>query len=208
MKIYDATVESSDGNHQSVDADALSLIWIHRIGIGAGTTAAEISRFFQTHPDAREITGGNMAYTLVGTPDRVELALPLDERAAHARRWGNAWGIGFAQVGDFNRHPPPSDMWNRAVDTCAALCLWLAPHTPKMLSLLPRPLRTEIPVVGHGEVPAAYSKRSGKRQPGGSDACPGRLWDMGEFRQDVLRVKKDMSARRLVEMGIRFHHGQ
>ena len=112
--------------------------------------------------------------------------------------------VGFAQIGDFNREKPPADMWDRAVDTCATIVPWLAPHTPKMLELLPEHLRTEIPVVGHGEVPAAHGGKSGKEQPGGSDACPGKHWDMVAFRHDVLREVKDRQAEIMVDSGIRF----
>ena len=48
LKVFDYTAESDDGRHQSVSLDVISLIWIHRIGPGIGSSAVEISKFFQT----------------------------------------------------------------------------------------------------------------------------------------------------------------
>ncbi len=201
-KVFDYTIEADDGNFQKIDLDVLSLVWIHRIGPGIGRSVVEISKFFQT--EGASYTGGNMAYSFVNTPEQIQQGLPLEERGAHARRWGNMFGIGFAQLGDFNKQPPGPDQWNRAVDLCADLVPWLSGHNAKMLSVIPVHLRNDLPIVGHGEVPAAYSKKDGKEQPNGSDACPGRYWDMDEFRQDVRQVMKERHGYRLAENGVRF----
>ena len=206
MKVFDYVDAASDGKPQIQGFDQLSLIWIHRIGPGIGTNAVEISKAFQDTAEgqAGSYTGGNMPYHLIGARDNVQQALALAEKGAHARKFGNMWGIGFAQIGDFNRETPPLDMWQRAVDACAMIVPWLAPHTAEMIDCLPNYLCTGIPVVGHGEVPSAYGKTSGKRQPSGTEACPGRHWDMNEFRQDVTRVLRDQQAQRMVDAGIRF----
>ena len=202
LKVFDYVAEADDGNYQKIDLDVLSLVWIHRIGPGIGSSVVEISKFFQT--EGASYTGGNMAYTFVNTPDQLQQGLPLDEKGAHARRFGNMFGIGFAQLGDFNRTPPSVAQWERAIDLCAMLVPWLSDHSRTMFFKLPEHLRHELPVVGHGEVPGAYGADSGKQMPNGSDACPGRLWNMDEFRQDVRAVMKQRTGERLVEAGVRF----
>ncbi len=202
-KIFDYTAECYDGKYSRIEFGELSLVWIHRIGPGIGSSAVEIARFF-TKGEGRKYTGGNMAYSYVNTADQVQQALSLDERGAHARRWGNAHGIGFAQLGDFNKQAPTPEQWERAVDVCADLVPWLSTHSAKMWSLLPEHLRDELPVVGHGEVPAAYGVTSGKEQPHGSDACPGRYWDMDEFRYDVGAVVRERAAVNMLALGHRF----
>lgn len=202
LKVFDYTLESDDGRHQRVDLDALSLIWIHRIGPGIGSSAYEISKFFQG--EGASYTGGNMAYTFVNTPEQVQQALPLDEKGAHARRFGNAYGIGFAQIGDFNKEPPDPGQWARAVDLCVELVPWLSEHSRRMLLKLPEHLRHELPIVGHGEVPVAYGAKSGKEQPNGTDACPGRHWNMDEFRQDVKDAMRQSAGMALTDLGVRF----
>lgn len=206
MKIFDYVDDAADGKPQLQGFDQLSLIWIHRIGPGIGMNAIEISKAFQdTNPGkAGSYTGGNMPYHLIGTRDNVQQALALAEKGAHARKFGNMWGIGFAQIGDFNREQPPTDMWERAVDACAMIVPWLSPHADTMLSYLPAELRFDVPVVGHGEVPGAYGTTSGKQQPDGPEACPGKHWDMNEFRQDVLRVVRDRQAQRMADAEVRF----
>ena len=206
MKIFDYVTEADDGKYQKIDLDVLSLIWIHRIGPGIGSNVVEISKFFQT--EGASYTGGNMAYTFVNTPEQIQQGLPLDEKGAHARRFGNMYGIGFAQLGDFNKQAPPVDQWERAVDLCAAMVPWLSDHTRSMFLKLPEHLRHELPVVGHGEVPGAYGADSDKQMPNGSDACPGRLWNMDEFRQDIRAVMKQRTGEFLLQCGIRFTKDQ
>lgn len=203
VKVYDATAECFDGRYTRVDSNEQSIIWIHRIGPSVGTTAAQIARFFVSGKGV-SYTGGNMPYTYVNTDERVEQALPLDERGAHARRWGNTHGVGFAQVGDFNKKAPHAAQWERAVDVCADLLPSLTMHSLKGEAFIPWHLRRTIPVFGHGEVPAAYGSASGKQQPNGPYACPGRYWSMDEFREDVKLELERRAAARLKALGHRF----
>lgn len=206
-RIFDYTRACYDGIYRRNDLDNHSLIFIHRIGPGIGVDAVEIARFF-VKGEGRKYTGHNMPYHYVNTEDQVQQALPLDERGAHARRWGNTYGIGFAQLGDFNQHTPAAAQWSRAVDVCADLVHTLNTHSAKMLALLPKHLRTDIPIVGHGEVPAAYGAQSGKEHPHGDNACPGRYWNMDEFRRDVEIVMKQRAGEHLTRHGHRFSgHG-
>ena len=145
-----------------------------------------------------------MAYALVNTFEQVQMALPLDELGAHARRFGNMYGIGFAQIGDFNKHPPPADQWERAVDVCVDIEPLLAKHTAAMWKRLPEHLRDELPIVGHGEVPGAYGVDSGKEQPHGKEACPGRYWNMDEFRYDVRAARRQRAGEGMAVDGYRF----
>jgi hypothetical protein len=206
-KIFDYTADCFDGDYSKVDFDSQSIIWIHRIGPGIGSNAVEIAKFF-THGEGRQYTNGNMAYSYINTAEQIQQALPLDDKGAHARRWGNAHGIGFAQIGDFNKQAPSEEQWNRAVDFCADVVPWLSSHSSKMHSLLPGHLEFEIPVIGHGEVSEAYGEDSGKAQPDGLHACPGRLWDMEEFRRDVETMMREKAAQQMADLGHRFtRHG-
>lgn len=205
FKVFDYVDGSSDGKFTLVGFDDISLIWIHRIGPGIGLSAPEISNFFQT--EGAKYTGGNMAYTFVNTPGldgQVQQALPLNERGAHARRWGNMHGIGFAQIGDFRHVAPHNAQWDRAVDLCARIIPWLAPHARSMSLKLPEHLRHELPIVGHGEVPGSFGETSGKDQPFGSDACPGEHWDMDLFRAEVRRIIVERAALDMTTTGVRF----
>ena len=168
-------------------------IWIHRIGIEIAPDSVAAARFFASGPGAR-YTGGNVPYHYIGTYHGVDQLLPLDVRGAHARRWGNAWGIGFAQVGDFRAVPPSKEQWRRAVEVCADLLPGLAPLPAELRSVLPDALLWGLPIYGHGEVPACFQSGTGKHQPHGRYACPGRLWDMDDFRTAV----QDELARRAV----------
>jgi hypothetical protein len=182
------------------------LIWIHRIGPGIGSNAVEIAKFFTTG-GGKSYTGGDMAYALINTKEQIQQALPLDELSAHGRRFGNLYGIGFAQIGDFNRHEPPADQWDRAVDVCATLYPWLAKHSAQMWSRLPEHLRDELPIVGHGEIPGSYGATSKKEQPHGKEACPGKLWNMDEFRFDVRAVLRQRAGESMSADGWRFTRG-
>lgn len=202
-RIFDYTAEANDGDYDELPFDMVSLVWIHRIGPGIGLNVVEISKRFQT--DLAKYTGGNMPYTVVNTLEgQIQQGLAFDERGAHARRFGNMHGYGFAQIGDFNREPPKAIQWESAVDFCVELVPSLAEHRPDMFLRLPESLRRRIPIVGHGEVPAAIGKNSGKEQPNGSDACPGKHWNMDEFRQDVKRILRDRACERLSELGAAF----
>lgn len=205
-KVFDYTKECFDGDYGRFNISPPSMIWIHRIGPGIGSSAVDIARFFISG-EGKSYTGGNMAYHYINTPEQVQQALPLDECGAHARRWGNAFGYGVAQLGNFNKHAPNVDQWNRAVDLCADLIPRLVIHSTRMWSLLPEHLRNEIPVVGHGEVPAAYGATSGKEQPHGTEACPGRLWNMDEFRYDVRTIMLERANNSLHEFGHSFTRG-
>lgn len=180
----------------------LAAIWIHRIGVSIGADAIAVARYFSSGRGAR-YTGGNVPYHYLGTYHQVEQLLPLDVRGAHARRWGNAWGIGFAQHGDFRAHPPSADQWRRAVDVCADLIPGLSPLPAELRDVLPQHLKWGVPVLGHGEVPATFGTNTGKDQPDGAYACPGRLWDMREFRSDVQAELRRRTAARLGELGHR-----
>lgn len=179
-----------------------SLLWIHRIGNTIGTNVAEVSRFF-VHGEGARYTGGTMAYHYLVSMDYVEQALPLDEQGAHARRWGNAHGIGIAVFGDFRFDRPTSGHWAQAVSLCADLVPILSRHSTRVLSLLPTNLRHSVPVIGHGEVRFAYASHSDKVQPHGKYACPGRYWDMGEFRSDVEREMARRAVLRCTKLGHR-----
>lgn len=161
-----------------------SLVWIHRVGTACGRSVPAIAHFFIDGEGAR-YTGGKMAYHYVVLPDCVQQALPLEEQGAHARRWGNAHGIGVAILGDFNVDRPTQVQWQMAVSLSADLVGLLRPHSYEIWELLPRHLRMGVPVVGHGEVPGSFSQLSHKAQPHGRYACPGRHWDMGTFRTNV-----------------------
>lgn len=202
----DCTVEASDDDHKKIKGD-VSLIWIHRIELAekyGQNTAAGISHAFQTVPELVRVTGGNMPYHWIGTPDRIEQALALEEKGAHARRWGNMFGWGFANVGNFHEREPSVYVWERAVDLCAMMVPGLDEHTPRMLAKLPEHLRHELPIVGHGEVPIAYDPKHGKEQPNGSDACPGRYWNMDEFRDDVRALMKEKAGNEALVKGVKF----
>lgn len=207
MKIFDYTQEAKDGDYDPLDFEDVSLIWIHRIGPGVGSSAVEISKSFQDERagKAGSYTGGNMPYTWVNTFDQIQQALPLDEKGAHGRRFGNTTGWGFAQLGDFNREPPSIDQWWRAVEFCAQLVPYLGDHSAKTLRILPDHLHG-VKIVGHGEVPAAFGKESGKDQPDGVHACPGKFWGMDDFRQEVKAIMRNRAGAALVDMGLRFQH--
>lgn len=184
-----------------------SLVWIHRVGTTCGRTVPEIARFFIDGPGA-VATGGNMAYHYVVMRDYVGQALPLEEQGAHARRWGNAHGIGVAVLGDFNVDRPTEAQWDLTVSLCADLVGLLQRHTYEVSQLLPRSLRYRLPVVGHGEVPGTFGPSSGKDQPFGQWACPGRHWDMRDFRDDVAREIARRSVLRCSYLGHRLTRGR
>lgn len=198
LEVHDATAACDDGKHDP--AGELSLIWIHRIGRTVGADAVEIAEFFRTGKGKR-YTGGQMAYHYIGTAERVEQALPLAEKGAHARRFANAHGIGFAQVGDFSLHPPRAEQWARAVALCADLVPLLSRPTSTTWAMIPWHLRAELPILGHGEVPSTFARTSGKDQPDGRYACPGRFWDMHDFRRDVRETLKQRAHAALVDSG-------
>lgn len=177
-----------------------SLIWVHRIGETAGRTVPEIARFFIDGEGAR-YTGATMAYHYVVTYSRVEQALPLDEQGAHARRWGNAHGIGIAVLGDFRYQAPTASQWLNAVSLCADLVPFLGRHSDAVLALLTPMLQNDLPIVGHGEVPGAYGAHSLKHHPDGVNACPGKHFSMGEFRADVERELVRRAAVRCHKLG-------
>ena len=179
-----------------------SLVWIHRIGPTCGQNVSAIARFFISGEGA-QYTGGTMAYHYVVLPDLVQQALPLEEQGAHARRWGNAHGVGVAILGDFRTERPPRSQWLMALALCADLVPILRPHSYEVRDLLPNHLRYGVPVVGHGEVKGAYSKASDKTQPHGRNACPGQHWDMRAFRGEVEREVLRRAALRLSGLGHR-----
>jgi len=180
-----------------------SLVWIHRIGKDAGVNAKEIAHFF-IHGEGSAVTGGNMAYHYIVTLERVEQALPLTQQGAHARRWGNAHGIGIAVSGDFRFRPATPKQWALTVSLCADLVPFMGRHSATMFAMLPSALRHGVPVVGHGEVPGAYGATSQREQPMGAYACPGRHWPMHSFRADVSRELARRAIDRCASLGHRF----
>jgi len=200
LTVYDATADCFDGKYQRKQRDPSALI-IHRCGRTVGETAAEVARFFAR--EGREYTAGNMPYTYVVTHSLVEQGLPLDERGAHAQRWGNAFGIGIAIIGDWNRERPNSVQWSLAVRLCAELLPWLAPRAAEDDVLLPMRLRNVVPVYGHGELPHCIRGAGEKRQPDGAYACPGRQWDMDDFREEVAAEDRRLAAMELHARGHR-----
>lgn len=181
---------------------AQSLVWIHRIGEVCGRSVSEIARFFISGEGA-PYTGGNMAYHYVVLGDCVQQALPLEEQGYHARRWGNAHGIGVAIRGDFRFDRPTPLQWAMAASLCADLVPLLRPHSYEVRDLLPNHLRYGLPVVGHGEVRGTFSRSSEKDQPNGRNACPGQHWDMRTFRADVEREILRRAAVRCDRLGHR-----
>jgi hypothetical protein len=72
--------------------------------------------------------------------------------------------LGFCAVGDWDKTPPPAELWSLATATVREVCETL-----------------QIPkgnVIGHREV---YDLAGVKRQK----TCPGTLFDMGKFRGDI-----------------------
>lgn len=199
MKVYDA-IDREGGSGEQARGELKSIIWIHRCGFEAGHDAAAVARFFRTGPGA-PYTGGQMAYHYVNTLERVEQALPLMARGAHARRF-NVDGIGFAQLGDFNAAPPTAYQWERALQLCADLLPILLPQSRTLRGRLPAALRHELPVYGHGEVPAAFSEGSGKHHPNGPHDCPGRHWPMQRFRDDLRR---ELLRRAVIDLAHKGH---
>lgn len=204
--ICDMTGRCATGPRKSVRPGDLCAIWIHRTGPSIGADAVAISRFFTNGPGA-VYTGGGVPYHYINTYHRVEQALPLDVRGAHARRWGNLHGIGFAQLGDFRRHPPSLEQWMRAVDVCAELLPLLNKMPPDLLRVLPRRLQDGPPIFGHGEVPGSYGGNS-KSQPDGPEACPGKLWSMVDFRREVEARRRELAAIALAANGHRLACGR
>jgi N-acetyl-anhydromuramyl-L-alanine amidase AmpD len=68
--------------------------------------------------------------------------------------------LGFCAVGNFDLAPPPPAMWVKLIDLTASLCTVFE-------------IRVDH-VVGHREY-ATYK------------SCPGKLFDMDMFRQEVRR---------------------
>lgn len=181
-----------------------AVIWIHRLGPSVGADAIEMARFFQHGPGA-QYTGGRIPYHYLNTEDQMQQALPLDQRGAHARSFGNAAGLGLANLGDFRRRPPHPRQWNRAVQLCCDLLPSLLPLPLRLVTTVPPHLRNSLPVWGHGEVPAAFARTSQKDQPDGRYACPGRHWPMREFRQDVQAEMTRRAVVALRQAGHRLH---
>ena len=183
--VVDVTNECAVGRHCGpMRAYEVAAIWIHRIGPHIGRDAVEIAEFFINGP-GKPYTGGAVPYHYIGGYNEVQQAIPLNERGAHARRWGNACDIGFAQMGDCRQAAPGADQWRRAVMVCADIVPALVPLPLRLRHMVPDELRYGLPVFGHGEVPGTFGRSAGKEQPGGPNACPGNLWDMNDFRSDV-----------------------
>ena len=201
-RVADLTEQCADGKHKRVRPSDFAAIWIHRSGPSVGRSAPEVARFFIDGPGAKH-TAGNVPYHYLGTAERIEQMLPLDERGAHAKAFGNAAGIGFAQVGDFRHRAPAPAQWRRAVMLCADLVPALVPLPLFMINMVPPWLRYGPPIYGHGEVSSAFARGSGKEQPNGPAACPGKHWSMSEFRADVQSELARRTAARLKKLGHR-----
>lgn len=91
----------------------------------------------------------------------------------------NKGAIGLGVLGDFRLLPPERLQWNACVDFAAKL-LTLWPH---------------LEVVGHTELGDRATTQKGKQ-------CPGKLFDMNCFRQEVERFRFENAAQRLTQMGI------
>lgn len=201
MNVHDATEQCFDGRYTPMAMHEQATIWIHRIGLNLGTTAAELAAFFVDGPGS-DYTGGHFPYHYVVTLERVEQALPLDERGAHARRFGNAHGIGIAVCGDFRAAPPTPQQLAWTVELCAELLPALTPMSSVTEAAIPWHLRRGVPVYGHGEVPQAAGADA-KTHPDGAYACPGRHLDMDGLRRDVLDARRGRAVAMLKDRGHR-----
>lgn len=139
-------------------------ITVHRIERRYGGVVGLARAFNDTRPfQPGAYTDGEMPYTLLGMPDGVvEQGLELGDVGPHARRWSTPT-IGVAALGDFRTEHPSPAQWQ----SVAVLCAWLT-------------------VWGGWSVEAI---RGHDERPGGSadhrKRCPGALWSMDGFRQDV-----------------------
>lgn len=204
MIVRDVTTLCADGRREPLGPDDLCALWLHRIGRQIGADAVDIASWF-IRGDGARYTGGQMPYHYVVTQHGVQQALPLDERGAHARRWGNAHGIGIAVQGDFRSQEPSERQWDWAAELCADLLPALGPIPEPMLGHIPMHLLPGLPVYGHGEVPIAYGRDSEKHTPTGRYACPGQYWAMDSFREAVRDELRRRSVGALMAGGHRLH---
>lgn len=202
MNVVDLTERCADHERKEMRCGDIAAIWIHRCGISAGRSGQEVAAFFISGPGAA-YTGSNVPYHYFNAAAKVEQLLPLDERGAHAKAFGNVAGIGFAQQGDFRYAAPSAAQWGRAVQVCADLMPGLSPLPLHMVNKVPPWLRYNLPIYGHGEVSSAFARGSGKEHPNGPAACPGKHWSMSEFRSDVQSELARRTAARLKKLGHR-----
>lgn len=205
MNIINIIDEVADGHDQRRDIGSCLGIMIHRAGVDLqtgvelgfdGLTLAEVFIGRRAEWDeVAKVTGYQNAYSLYVGGDvgpakydgKVWQALALDEIGHHARRFSEPY-IGVCAIGDFRKRPPSQKQWDILIDVCAELCSAFSWNPYKRIK-------------GHGEVPKAHD---GSKAPGQPAACPGDLFSMYAFRDDVAFVEKNNARRRLNEEGLVF----
>jgi hypothetical protein len=109
---------------------------------------------------------------------RIQQGRRLLDVTPHAAAF-NKEAIGIGVLGDFRFLPAEYNQWNSAVDLCAALIgAW--PH---------------LQIVGHTELGEEATSVPGKQ-------CPGKLFDMAAFRDEVQLLHYENGVRSLLKQGV------
>lgn len=160
MIVQNCISECNDGRERILDLSQRVVAVIHRTE--TGRNAFEISEQYRTNDAAGRITGYQMPYTFVISPEGViEQALKLSDYGPHARAW-NSKGVGIGVIGDFRRHGVPTAQYQSLVALCSCLAAWMDGAKS---------------IYGHDELRDSMAD-SGKQ-------CPGPKLDMRMLRADV-----------------------
>lgn len=181
MRIIDIEVRNCIKEHNNSRAreNPIEGITLHRIGDTLGKDGHEISQAFSNREkyQAGWYTGGRVPYTFLVLPDGgIDQMLPLWDVGPHALRWSSK-SIGVACLGDFRKHEPTPAQWISACELVAAIYLWVSGGAW---------------IKGHDEL------SGGSSDP--DKQCPGKYWDMGDFRRDTFRLVSDMESNLLAVM--------
>jgi hypothetical protein len=186
LRIIDVIAECDDGKkiERGTQPEGITIHRVgkdHQTGISLGDYATEISAHFtgktDAYPEVSRATGGQNPYTFMVGGEWADsmydgfvwqILNPMDV-GHHARVWSRST-IGVGIIGDFRTVGPTRKQYISAVRLVGELCImfWLDPKGRSQDGYV---------LAGHDE------RQGGSRTPG--KKCPGKLWDMDEFRHDV-----------------------
>lgn len=204
-KIINCIDEYKGVNKTTRYIDELEGIAIHRGGMDRetrvylGTTGPEITNEFigrgDKYPELKQVTGGQQPYTFFiggslkrGEHDgKIWQVAPLTDVTWHARKASYRY-IGICMIGDYRNEEPTDAQWHSAVILSKVLCRWREWDPYKCIK-------------GHGEIDGAHD---GSKGPGKPAACPGDLWDMHIFRDDVARSIYNQNISALDDLNLQY----
>lgn len=170
LEIFDRIALCDDGKHKDRNLPIIGLS-MHMFGVPGIHDAQGIAHFYRINT---QYTGGQMPYTYVVQPGgAIEQALEIYDVGPHALRW-SVPTISIVNIGDFNAHKPTPEQWRASVGLAAELSV---------------AFDCEDKIKGHTERPGA-TRHVGKN-------CPGRYWDMNQFRVECWEHAAESAIQRL-----------